>query len=55
MKLEDQVCSLELPKRLHELGFREESLFYWTAITKVILNYRCGENLEQWRDFQNEC
>jgi len=29
MKLEDQVCSLELAKRLKELGVEQESLFYW--------------------------
>lgn len=29
MKLEDQVCSLELAKRLKELGVKLESLFYW--------------------------
>jgi hypothetical protein len=29
MKLEDQVVSLELAKKLRELGFEQESLFYW--------------------------
>lgn len=31
MKLEDQVCSLELAKSLKELGFRQESEFYWKS------------------------
>jgi len=29
MKLENQVCSLELAKKLKELGVKQESLFYW--------------------------
>ena len=29
MKLEQQVCSLELAKRLKELGVRQENYFYW--------------------------
>jgi len=28
MQIEDQVCSLELAKRLKELGVKQESLFY---------------------------
>lgn len=29
MKLEDQVCSLELAKKMKELKIDKESLFYW--------------------------
>lgn len=29
MKLESQVCSLELAKQLKELGVKRDSLFYW--------------------------
>lgn len=30
MKIEDQVCSLKLSKRLRELGAPQNSLFYWS-------------------------
>ena len=33
MKLEQQVCSLELAKRLKELGEKQESLWYWEETT----------------------
>ena len=36
MKLEDQVCSLELAKKLKELGVKKESLFYWADGELVI-------------------
>lgn len=29
MKIEKQVCSLELAKRLKKLGVKQESLFWW--------------------------
>jgi len=29
MKFEHQVCSLELAKKLKELGFKQDSLFWW--------------------------
>lgn len=29
MKLEQQVCSLELAKKLKELGVKQESVFWW--------------------------
>ena len=33
MKLEQQVCSLKLAKKLKELGVERESYFYWTKRT----------------------
>lgn len=38
MKLENQVCSLELAKKLKELGVKQESLFYWTDDMAEILD-----------------
>lgn len=35
MKLENQVCSLELAKKLKELGVKQESLFYWMVNHQV--------------------
>lgn len=29
MKIEDQVCSLDLARKLKELGVKQDSLFYW--------------------------
>jgi len=29
MKIEEQVCALELAKRIKELGVKQESRFYW--------------------------
>jgi hypothetical protein len=39
MKLEDQVCSLELAKRLKDLGVKQEAIVEWLKIPfKYILN-----------------
>jgi hypothetical protein len=33
MKLEQQVCSLELAQKLKKLGVKQESLYYWSDHT----------------------
>lgn len=35
MKLEDQVCSLDLAKRLKDLGCPQESLFWWIDMGEI--------------------
>ena len=35
MKLENQVCSLELAKKLKELGVKHEALFYYSKPYKI--------------------
>jgi hypothetical protein len=37
MKIEDQVCSLELAKRLKELGVKQESLFWWDTENEELM------------------
>jgi hypothetical protein len=34
MKLEQQVCSLDLAKRLKELGVKQESVFWWASFER---------------------
>ena len=35
MKLEDQVVSLEVARKLDELGIKQDSLFYWSLDKKT--------------------
>jgi hypothetical protein len=39
MKLEDQVCSLELAKKLKELGVCQKSYFYWEKCPDRYYNF----------------
>jgi len=38
MKLEEQVCGLELAKRLKELGIEQNSYWYWAEVNLCDLN-----------------
>lgn len=44
LPLEKQVTSLELSKRMKELGFPQDSLFYWIKKTDIIDEYVIGNN-----------
>lgn len=55
MKIEDQVCSLELAKRLEELGVKQESYFYhhWYKKNRdyeYIDHKICAEKIEEFDD-----
>lgn len=51
MQLEQQVCSLELAKRLKELGVSQESLFGWN---KTISGYvKLESSTHDRRQFEN--
>ncbi len=41
MKLEQQVVSLELAKKLKELGVKQESLFWWTTNNLNFTDEKC--------------
>jgi hypothetical protein len=48
MKLEQQVCNLELAKRLKELGVKQESLFWWVQQVDEVPS-KSGRHLPTYR------
>ena len=52
MKLEDQVCGLELAKKLKELGVKQESIFAWAEVNQGGNNWKYQVVQS---DFQADC
>lgn len=48
MKLEDQVVSLELAKKLRELGVRQESEFYWEELPIGTKLFPSDDDVRMW-------
>ncbi len=46
MKLENQLTSLELSKRLDELGVKQDSLFYWIRNFHTNDDWKIGDNTD---------
>ena len=53
MKLKDQVCSLELAKKLKELGVKQESLWWWRKEASHDWRLRFFEDFENLDDNDN--
>jgi hypothetical protein len=54
MELEKHVCSLELAKRLKELGVKQESFFFWHAGPDVEPKIIIGQGYETANGFTYE-
>lgn len=55
MKIEDQVCSLELAKRLRELCMKQESLFCWGNPMDKYSIFHNWERFQEHYLIENEC
>jgi hypothetical protein len=48
MKIEDQVCELDLAKRLKELGVQQDSHFCWYAFENPLYGIICEDDVTVW-------
>ena len=53
MKLEQQVCSLELAKKLKELGVKQDSLFWWNFMNNGYVKGHQSHRME-WRLYERK-
>lgn len=51
MRLEDQVCSLELAKRLKKLGVKQESYFCYVKVDVPNETYSTQSEAKEWGEF----
>lgn len=52
MKIEEQVCSLGLSKKLKELKVKQESLFYWEREVDNDYKWHISFGAEDWNESQ---
>ena len=54
MNIEDQVCSLELSKRLRELNIEQDSIFYWIKSNNPKSDYHIAVTSGYCKNLHNE-
>lgn len=54
MNLENQVCSLELAKRLKELGVKQDNILFWCEIPSINEIILCQDHANTNECYKNE-